>query len=145
HPRRHVPIDRPHLIPRLILPHLLKIHSLPFEHTMILPRQRLRHHPVRPDLDLPYFFQYFARDHGRGCPSSRLSGIGPTLVCFRYIVRFGKLSVTKCRARNLKPMLFSSEVLMKIRLVYVIPPNIPSGIFAATPVPPFGILNSLVT
>ena len=64
HPCRHVPINRAHVIARLVFPHLVKIHPLPLEHGMILPRQRLRDDAIRPDLDLPDFFEDFAGDHG---------------------------------------------------------------------------------
>ena len=63
HPRGNVPINRAHLIARLIFAHLFKIHPLAFEDAMVLPRQRLIHQTQRAQFDLTNFFEDFFGNH----------------------------------------------------------------------------------
>jgi len=72
HPRGDVPIDSAHFVAGLVLAHLVEIHALAFEHTMVLAGQGLAHQPISAQFDLPDFFENLARDHRIAAPPSAL-------------------------------------------------------------------------
>ncbi len=53
--RGDVPIDIAHLIARLILAHLIKIHSLPAKYTPVLTDHYIAHQPLSADFNLANF------------------------------------------------------------------------------------------
>jgi hypothetical protein len=55
HPGRDVPVDKPNIIPGLILTHFIEVYPLTLENTLIPSGQRLSHKTIGTDLNLPYF------------------------------------------------------------------------------------------
>src|ERR1043165_1010546 len=117
HPRRHVPINRAHLIPRLIFADLLKIHALAFEDAMVLAGESFAHQAIGANLDLADFSKNFARNHGKEGrrasgstvpPGLRaLSSRYPTLKRWAIVSHpFGMMLILSglqpCRAQNLR-------------------------------------------
>src|SRR6185369_16711938 len=64
HAGGHIPIDGAHLIPGLILAHLLKVHPLAFEDAMILASEAFADQAIGAQLDLADFLKDLARNHG---------------------------------------------------------------------------------
>src|SRR5687767_4503621 len=62
HPRGDIPIDGAHIVPSLIFAHFFKVHSLAFEDTMVLTRQRIAHQSFGAQFDLANLLEDFARD-----------------------------------------------------------------------------------
>jgi hypothetical protein len=63
-PRSDVPVDAPHFVARLVLPHLIKIHPAPLEYGVVLPCHEVLHQPHGPEFDLPDFLKPLAWNHG---------------------------------------------------------------------------------
>jgi hypothetical protein len=61
HARRHVPIDAPHFVARLILAYLGELHSLPFEHRTVFAGEERVHEAARAQLEQPDLSQYLGR------------------------------------------------------------------------------------
>jgi hypothetical protein len=68
HARRHVPVDRPHLVAGLVLAHLGELHPLPLEHRAVLAREHRVDQPPRAQLDEPDLPQHLGRDRARRGP-----------------------------------------------------------------------------
>src|SRR6185437_10525155 len=61
---RDIPIDKPDVIPRRILPHLTEAHAAPLEGAMIFSREQVPGKLFAFYLELPHLFQYFGcRQH----------------------------------------------------------------------------------
>ena len=54
-PRRHVPVDRAHLVARRVFAHLLEVHPAALEDAPVLPRKRRRDQPARLQFDVRIF------------------------------------------------------------------------------------------
>ena len=65
HARRHVPVDRAHLVAGLVLAHLRELHPLPLEYRVILPREEGVHETARADLEQLDLTQDLRRDGAR--------------------------------------------------------------------------------
>src|SRR5262249_10905191 len=50
HPRRHVPVDVPHIVSRKVLAHLVELHPFPLESALVLPGEYVAHEVARADL-----------------------------------------------------------------------------------------------
>jgi hypothetical protein len=49
-PRRDVPIDRPYLVTRLVLAHVLEVHPASLENAVVITREHRLHETLRLDL-----------------------------------------------------------------------------------------------
>ena len=56
-PRRHVPVDRPHVVAVDVLADLGELHAAPLEDAVVLAAHSLAHEAIRPDLDAPDRFE----------------------------------------------------------------------------------------
>ena len=63
HPRGHVPIFAPHVIPYLILPHLLELHAASFENAVVFTREDIPDDAVGVYLYPPYLLENFFWNH----------------------------------------------------------------------------------
>ena len=61
HARRDVPVNRAHVVTRLILAHFLEVHSAPLECRAILTRESRLHEPAGLELNVTDFFEDVAR------------------------------------------------------------------------------------
>ena len=69
--RGHVPINRSHLVARLIFAHLLEVHPAAFENAAVLAGERGRDQAARLELEALDFFEDVAGGFQRGVISDR--------------------------------------------------------------------------
>src|SRR5262249_24533794 len=76
HPRRYVPIDRPHVVPRNVFPHVAELDPSPPEDAVILAEEKHPHQTPGLDLESPYPRGEFSR-----CRGGVQGGIGADRAC----------------------------------------------------------------
>ncbi len=79
-PGGDIPVDGPHVITRLVLPHLGELHATSPERARVFSRHDVPHEVARGDLDSPHLARDFVGGHGTGTASKirPSSASGPT-------------------------------------------------------------------
>ena len=66
----HVPVDRPNVVPGLVLAYLVEVHPLALEDAVVLAGEAFADETVGPNLDLANLFENFARESWRNQEAS---------------------------------------------------------------------------